>query len=411
MSFEKPGLMMSNSLITTQSEFDTLCDDLAGSSHVGFDTEFVSESYYRPKLCLMQFATDQRVAAVDPLAVPDVSRWWKIMAGAADSASANPTVIVHGGREEIRFCLNHTGCSPAKLVDVQVAEGLLSHGYPLGYENLVQRVLGHRLAGGQTRTDWQRRPLTGHQLDYALEDVKHLIPIWTAQQANLQKNQQGEWAFSEFERLIGEVLRERDKDCWRRLPHVGKLNCRELGILRALHAWREVYAARINRPARVACRDDLLIEVARRKPKNASELSLLRGMAPLQRSSEEILAAVRTGLELPEADLPDESDSVSSHPRDDILVRILSLALADRCSGLGVSQTMIGNSSDLHEIVRWHVHQRGKGPTPRLLQGWRATICGDYLTDVLEGRVLLAVGDPRADQPLRFLRSDGNGKS
>jgi len=135
---------MSRSLIVDQSEFEELCDHICDAGLVAFDTEFVSESTYRPELGLLQFATPQRCAAVDPLRVHDLDHWWRLM------ADDETTVIVHGGQQEIRFCFERSQQPPEKLIDLQLAEGLRSRSYPLGYSALVLRVLGQRVHGGET---------------------------------------------------------------------------------------------------------------------------------------------------------------------------------------------------------------------------------------------------------------------
>jgi ribonuclease D len=172
---------MTGALITTQAEFDALLESLQRAPAIAWDTEFVSERSYRPKLCLLQFATDELSAAVDPLTGIDLSQWWKI------AASDKPS-IVHGSREEVRFCLRYAGAPPARLFDVQIAEGLLTRNFPTSYKNLVQRVLGKSVLGTETRTDWEHRPLSTGQIAYALEDVEHLLAVWRKQSAELGRS-------------------------------------------------------------------------------------------------------------------------------------------------------------------------------------------------------------------------------
>src|SRR5213083_1721203 len=100
---------MTSSMITSQAEFDELCQHMRESKLVAFDTEFVSEYTYRPELCLLQFATAERCVAVDPFEVQDLSAWWELMAG------DKTTTIIHGGREEVRFCLTYANIAPRKV--------------------------------------------------------------------------------------------------------------------------------------------------------------------------------------------------------------------------------------------------------------------------------------------------------
>ena len=389
---------MSSRLITKQAEFDALCRYLAESNTVTFDTEFVSESHFRPRLCLLQFGTADRIEAVDPFEVEDLSAWWEIM---TDDVT---TVVVHGGREEVRFCLRATGERPRRLVDVQVAEGLLSRGFPLAYKALVQRVLGQRVDGSQTRTDWGRRPLSSKQIEYALEDVKYPLSIWEKQQASLKRLERLDWALDEFERRIDDYEAEDQREGWRKLSGVQKLSRREMAIARELYAYREQEAERRDRPPRTVLRDDLIIDLARRKPKTVKDVTATRGMQrrDYRRMSDDLLECVTRATALSEEECPAKPTSKRAQPQEDMLAKLLALALADRCLELGVSSSIVGTMSDLQELVRWHAFADRNGDKPRLKQGWRADVCGDVLTDLLDGRVTLRVADANQEAPLRF---------
>src|SRR6056297_2950013 len=240
---------------------------------VAFDTEFVSESYYRPHLCLLQFGFNNEVHGVDPFEVADLSKWWEIM---CDNTT---TVVIHGGREEIRFCQFAANKRPRKLVDVQIAEGLRSRGFPMSHTNLVNRVLNKNVKHGkQTRSDWERRPLSEQQMKYALEDVLHLEEIWEKQKNSLQKMQRLEWAEAEFEKFITDVFAEEDRDGWLRLSGFSRLNRRDMATAIALYEWRDEIASDRGKPPRRILRDDLLIDVAKRQPKSIKELNIVRDM-------------------------------------------------------------------------------------------------------------------------------------
>ena len=127
---------MPESLVTSQQDFAAVCDAIREAGIVAMDTEFVSEGYYRPELCLLQLALPGREIIVDPLAVEDLSDWWRIM------ADDEVTVVAHAARQEVRFCLDNASSRPLRLWDVQIAEGLRTRSYPLNHERLVARVLG-----------------------------------------------------------------------------------------------------------------------------------------------------------------------------------------------------------------------------------------------------------------------------
>ncbi len=395
---------MPERLLVDQSAFEDLCSHIRDAGIVAFDTEFISESTYIPDLCLLQFATPQECVAVDPLSVKDLSSWWEIM------ADASTTVLVHAGREEVRFSLTQSGQSPRNLVDVQIAQGIVSRSYPLGYSALVARVLGHDVHGTQTRTDWRVRPLSKQQIHYALDDVLYVGDVWKQQRETLESLGRLEWAQAEFSRMVGEVSAERGEDQWRRLSGLQKLRRRELAIARALYLWREQAAESGNKPPRRVLRDDLLLDLARRKPKNAREVLATRDMnrSHLRRAAEELAQCIAGALEIPDSELPARVSSSKGERKldEEVLGRLLGIALANRCAELDVSTPLVGTNADLRHLVRWHVFGERNGDPPRLSQGWRAEVCGDLLTDVLDGKITLRVANPDSDHPLVLERRD-----
>ncbi|WP_092051009.1 ribonuclease D [Planctomicrobium piriforme] len=396
------------SLITTQSDFQDLCDQIRTAGLVAFDTEFVSETFYRPRLCLLQFSLANGACfGVDPFLVDDLSEWWEIM------TDETTTVIVHGGREEIRFCQFATGRRPRLLIDVQVAEGLRSRGFPISYSNLITRVLSRSIQHGkETRTDWQHRPLTQQQLDYALEDVRYLPEVWETQKLSLQKQGRLDWAYAEIDRLIDSVLAEEDREGWVRLPGYGRLSRKEMAVAKALFLWRNSEAERLNRPQRRILRDDLLVELAHRQPKSVRELNMTRDMnrRDYQQYADRMVEIIKEAGELSGDQLPQKPTGTGHPAQDEVLARILGLALANQCQELCLSMTLVATAADLKDFVRWHVFDKRRGPLPRLMEGWRAGVCGQLLADVLDGNVTLRVSDPKSEYPLEFVRDRDGAK-
>jgi ribonuclease D len=391
---------MTEGLIVTQADFDDLCAHIRKAGSVAFDTEFVSEFTYRPELCLLQFATRHRCAAVDPFEVRSLDAWWELM------ADEKTEILIHGGREEVRFCLTYTGQPPGKLWDVQIAEGLRGRSFPLGYEALVKRVIGKTAHGRETRSDWRRRPLTERQIDYALDDVRHMPDIYERQRKSLKDLKRLDWVASEMQRFIEEVRAERAPESWQRLSGLSRLKPRELAVAREIWRWREGQAEAKNRPARRILRDDLVIELARRKPDSVEDLLAVRDMnrAEYKKAATAILKHINAGLELPDDQLPvlpKASEDDKAHD-EHVLGQLLGLALANRCAELNVAVPLVGKSADLRHLVRWHVYGEKSEEPPRLMQGWRAEVCGDLLTDVLDGKIGLRVSDPQSDHPLTF---------
>ncbi len=260
---------MKEVLVHTAEDLIKCCAHLAESRRFGFDTEFVGEESYHPRLCLVQVATPETLYLIDPLAISSLEPFWKEVVDPANQ------VIVHAGREEVRLCHIWSGQTPGNLFDLQIAAGLAGYPYPLGHGALVLTVLGKKLAKAETLTEWRTRPLTTEQIKYAFDDVRYLLSCWERLSARLEKSKRITWAKEEFARLLENATPDEDglavsADKWRKLRGAGALDQRRLAILREIFYWREKAAAELNRPARTVLRDDLLIEIARRNAKSCA---------------------------------------------------------------------------------------------------------------------------------------------
>ncbi len=399
-----PAISMTADVIDSDDDFQDLCDEIRRAGLVGFDTEFVSDSTYRPVLGLLQFSTRERSVAVDPLAVSDLSPWWEVM------ADDSTTVIVHGGQAEIRFCLQQSGRSPRRLFDVQLAEGFRGRSYPLSYSAIVRRVLNRRVDGKQTRTDWTRRPLSRDQLSYALEDVEHLLPIHRTQTRWLSQRNRLEWAALEIEQMIRDICDDHATAPWERLPGLYRLSRRELAVLQKLAQWREDEAAQQNRPVRRVLRDDLLIDLARRQPTTASQALATRDLnrREYRRHIDRIVQVIREAGQIPDEELPRRPPSRREDASSDeqIVARLLGLALSSRCAELDIAWTLVASNRDLLELVRWHRGGQSRDHSPRLLNGWRHELFGELIGDVLDGRVSFRVAPQGGPSPVLFERTD-----
>jgi ribonuclease D len=389
---------MRPNLIEHQYDFLELCEHIREAGLVAFDTEFVSDAGYRSELGLLQFATRERCAAVDPLAIPSLAAWWDLM------IDDSTTVVVHGGQAEVRFCIQQSGRIPQRLVDIQIAEGLRCRSYPLSYNSIVERVLGVLIHSNQTRSDWLRRPLTREQLTYALDDVSHVLNIWEAQSHWLLSRKRMSWACAEFDRMCRDVWEDEQLEPWQRQSGVHRLSRRELATLQKLAVWREEEAAARNRPPRRILRDDLLMDLAKRRPATVQQALATRDLnrPEYKRVLPEMIQVIAEAGRIPEDRLPPrerQRDDASSD--DQIISRLLGLALSNVCAEQDVAQTLAGTNRDLIELVRY-VRCGERSEVPLLLQGWRGELFGELLRKVLDGRVHFRVAPEGAATPLIF---------
>jgi ribonuclease D len=368
---------------------------IRGESLIAFDTEFVGEATYEPQLCLLQVATGAGVWIVDPLSDIDLSDFWAAL------TEAGREVVAVAARQEILFCLRYAKRPPAKLFDPQLAAGLLGLGYPLSHTNLVFKVLNVRLEAGETFTDWRRRPLSPAQLDYAASDVRHLLAIRERLVSLAAKMKREDWIGGECAALVARAIQREAEDGWTRLGGIVRLKPREQAAVRALWYWRDGVARAANLPPRRILGDELLLQIAKRMPRNVSNLFALRGFdrPALRREGEQIVAAVRAALELPDGQLP------SLQRRDDapqlqILGQLCSVVANNLAARHQVDPALLATTADLQELVRWHL-AAGTGVRPMILDGWRGDILGKPLLDLLEGKSVVRVADARLASPLR----------
>lgn len=388
-------------LITTASQLEALCERLAACPSIAFDTEFVSEHTYRPQLCLIQVAAGDELSVIDPLALDDLTPFWQVL-----TVPGHET-IVHAGREEIGFCLTAVGKPPAQLFDVQLAAGFIGLEFPAGYGNLISKLLGLVPRKGETRTDWRRRPLSDRQVDYALEDVRHLAPLRDKLHARLNELERLHWFVGEMTAFINEVDESRRRERWRKVSGSSGLSGRSQAIVRELWLWRDREAARRDCPVRRVLRDDLIVELAKRRSADPKQVRALRGMerGDLQRLLPGLCKAIEAALEVPETDCPGVLRREAS-PQLTMLGQFLSSALSSICRAAEVSPSLVGTANDVRDLVAFQLGEyEGAGrELPVLAQGWRAEVVGQLLDDLLAGKVSIRIRDPRAEQPLSFER-------
>jgi ribonuclease D len=383
-------------IITTAAQLKGLIDHLRTIGRFAFDTEFVSEDTFEPVLCLIQVATRERLAVIDPLAVRDVSPFWDVVLDPAVE------VVMHAAGEDLRICHIRTQSLPQRLFDVQIVAGLVGLNYPLSLVNLVGQVLGITLAGSETRTDWRHRPLSAAQLNYALDDVRYLLDVADHFIDRLAQLKRTAWAEAEIADFLASIAQRADEDRWRRLPALHQLSRRSLEMARRLAEWREDEARRQNRPLRQVVRDDLLVAIAKRQPRNRRDLEALRDFnrPALLSRSQEILAVLDRARDVPEDQLPDLPARHEEPPGLSTVTNLLSAALAQCCVQNQLAGSLVANVADLKHMVRWHQTGRDDSHRPALLQGWRGELCGPLLLDVLEGRLALRVVDPESEFPV-----------
>ncbi len=389
---------MQHESINTVDHLRRFCEDIAAQPVIAFDTEFVSEDTYRPKLCLIQVAAGDHLAIIDPIAFPETEPFWELL------TEPGRTVIAHAAREESRFCYRFTGKPIAGLFDTQLAAGFVGMEYPASLATLVQRLVNKTLPKGETRTDWGRRPLSNDQIQYALSDVRDLVEMHDQLASMVDKLQRRAWLDEETENFQQKVIDGETRENWRRVSGSSGLKPRQLETVRRLWLWREELARQLDRLPRRVLRDDLMVELARRGTTNVQKIRNIRGMERrgLVNQYEEIAAAIQAALDTPEEDLPRRPRG-TRRVVSPMLSQFLSTAIACISRQHKLAPPIVGNADDVRELLGYELDRRPHDPTPALLKGWRGEIVGKTFRRLLHGEVAIRIADVRETQPLEFI--------
>jgi len=387
--------------VTTESQLAQLVTRLGAHERVAFDTEFVSEHTYRSQLCLVQVAAPGVLAVIDALAVRDLGSFWRLL------TDPGRTTIVHAGREEMGFVLHVIKARPARLFDVQVAAGLVDHDFPAGYASIARRFLNVQTNKGEPRTDWRQRPLSTAQLEYALDDVRHLEQLWQKLEGRLQATGRSAWMAEEMATWQDDVEESFTRKRWRRISGLNGLPRRELAIARELWHWRDGVAEQRDMPPKRVLRDDLLVELCKRRSADPKQIGAIRGMqrSDLRHIMDGLSAAIARGLALADEELPGGERHRAPPPQLAMLGQFLATAIAGVCRKQKIAPALVGTAADMRDLLAWKLGYHEDDRTPVLAAGWRAGFVGPLVDDLLSGKAALRIGDIRAADPLVIDRS------
>ena len=375
-----------------------LVRDLEAEPVLAVDTEFLTENNYYPQLCLVQIGAPSLMATVDPLACSDLSPLADLLAGPI-------VMLVHAGAQDLVILRRRLGVVPERIFDTQVAAAFVGYGHSIAYSRLVEACCSVKLKRSRAYTDWARRPLHDDQLEYALDDVRYMLPIHERLQAELERRGRVEWAEAEFERAREAAMHDPEpREQWRRLSGRRATRPRELGVLRELAAWREEEARRRDRPRQRIVADRVLLEIGRRQPERPEKLEGMRGMHPREakRSGAAIIAAVKRGLEAPADSLPrlPRTTRVDNDPQIGVAAALADSYMKTRARKLDLAPQLLANRRDLEAVIKHMASNGGSidelaskdgdGPV-RLLRGWRREVAGNDVVRLLAGEIGLRV--------------------
>lgn len=343
----------------------------AGSANaLALDTEFMREKTYRAELCLLQLADAREAVCIDPIALD--------IAPLAAMLTSPAVKVMHAARQDLEVLLPVVGLV-RPVFDTQIAAALAGHPAQVGYAELTRRLLGVELSKAHTRADWARRPLSPEEQEYALDDVRHLLPLRALLLETLDAKGRLPWLEEELAALANaDGLRVAPEDAWKKVKGLPGLDPERQQLAQTLAAWRERRAVDRNRPRGWILDDVSLREIVMRLPRTPEALAALPEMqeSVVRKCGEELLALVQDArisdppLPLPRRERPD--------PAQLALVKRLADVAAGVAQELEISAEVLATRRELEKLAA------GKRDV-NLLRGWRQQVVGEKLSAALAG--------------------------
>jgi len=364
--------------ITDAAALAAYTDSVREATSLCVDTEFMRERTYWPQLALVQVCADGKCAVIDPLAF-DATEGLCALLGRPDQIK-----VFHAAGQDMEVLHHELGMAPAPIFDTQLAASLLGYGDQIGYGSLVEKTLGKVLPKAFSRMNWLDRPIDPDAMEYAAADVVWLEGAYARLCDELEKLGRTGWLDEEFTAMArpDHWVVEPD-NAWRKLKGIRKLRPNQRQVAARVASWRETTALARNLPRRWVLKDDVILDLARRKPKQRGELQRIRGLEDkaIARDGDAMLAAMATDRHWPELETQDERPlPPEAEPVVDALMALLrQQALAHR-----MTASAIAGRGDLTRLAA------GERELD-LLRGWRARVAGQTLVAFLEGAQTLRV--------------------
>ncbi len=371
-------------VISTQAALDDFCAAASTKPFICVDTEFMRESTFYSILCLIQVATNDDEAIIDPLADGlDLTPFNALL------MDENIIKVLHAARQDMEIFYALCKAVPKNIFDTQIAGMALGYGDSVGYGALVKGRLDINLDKGARFTDWSRRPLSEKQLSYAIGDVTHLRDLYPGIVTELEAKKRMSWIIEEMAPQLDEKLYTFEPEsAWERLK-VRNPRKPYLAALKAAAAWREREAIAKDIPRRRVLKDDALYDLAQQKPKDLAALSKLRGIPrgfEKSKSAAALVEAINAAIDNADDYAPHVPKAKHMPPNLGPTVEMLKTLLRLRTEYVDVAPRMVANNADIEQLAAF-----GGKADVAALKGWRKEIFGDDALKMLDGKIALSL--------------------
>lgn len=362
--------------IETNESLQKLCDELEQATVIFFDTEFMREKTFYPKLCLLQIGFNGMNYAVDPLVI-------NVQPLLEQLVSRETLLVFHSGRQDLEILFNATGKLPKNILDTQIAATVCGFGEQVSYAELVNRLTGNVIDKSQRFTDWSIRPLSSHQIDYALKDVVYLPEVFEKLSNEINQKERKKWLLEDEKALLEITSYQEDPDnAWTKVKSKNKRYA-DVTVLKELAKWRDEQARKLDKPRRRIVSDDILTEFAVQKPKTPESLDKLRIIGNVSRETMERMREIVVEADL----LPKEAHKkVRGGGRDrfdEEIADLLKILLKYNSAKLGVIAKLVATNIEIADFIR--------GEEVQFMHGWRYDAFGADAEKLLRGEVSFRV--------------------
>lgn len=359
---------MHTRFIDQPEQLQHFCEQARTSPFLSVDTEFRRRETYWPKLCLVQIATDSMVALIDPLSLPDLSPLKKLL------VAPQKLKILHAGRQDLEIFFRLWQVIPSPIMDTQILASVCGFGDSCSYEELLSSLLGQKINKSCQVTNWQKRPLSPQQKNYAAQDVFFLNPLYSSLCTLAGEKKQ--WIQEKLDALSSPETYQKKED----LLHPHTLSIQDFPPhsfahptenLRLFKQWREQIARKTDCPQKKILSDDQLKKIASQK--NLT-LSLLHQNLP---------APLHPFLPLLFFLFSENLQHKQLHPRKALspqqsdFVPTLAKLRDEVAASEKISPTLLAKMEDLKTFVC-------TPDTHFLTQGWRHKIFGEKALKLLK---------------------------
>ena len=372
---------METKLITNNEDLKTICQQASSSTVIAVDTEFKRETTYYPIACLIQIATENLTACIDPFEIDDFEPLKVIL------YSPDIIKIFHAGRQDLEIFYFLFNKIPTPVFDTQIAATLLGFPDQVGYGNLTKKMLNIDLDKSLTRADWEKRPIPKKQIDYAANDVIYLLKIYHLQIQQLKETERLSWLEKDFDFLSNEALyKPSPKDAWKKIKNYNRMNKTQRCVVYKISEWREEAALKRNRPRNFIIKNQSIIDIANQKPTCISELEEIRDIHPslIKRDGQKLLELIQSASSMQESDCPQAKKPTILNNDQTLLLSSLQTVIQLNAKKHKIDSSYLCTKKELEKVIL-------KEEDAALLHGWRYELAGKDVIRFINGELILKV--------------------